>query len=549
MPRPENVDGTLTRDTRSASRRLFAVAVATVLAFVALFAQPTGADLVIVIDSDSPVGDADAADRLVSAAVGGFDRERSTISFQLTARGASRIPNDDEHIVPLVHFDNRRLASERATMSLFEASEILRKNEAMRDTVIRRECGEQASAECTGAVHARAIALAEDSDAAAVQKVRSLAEIARTTRAPTIVLATAGWPTRNSRPELDTALGELRAAGSRLVVWRLPSTIAYKGLIRDSADAFASRARATVMPLRNDGDPARVRAASEPKRAAAAASAAPSAKATRGGATGASDATLRRASAYVAKFEETFASVMWSERYEQERRMRMKFGASGTRFSTLLEQRALDSDLLLLWLPRDASWMAVRDVIAVDGVARTDEDRRVRAELAGASVSVDRLRELADQNGRHNIGQIIRTFNEPTLALLFLDEHYRSRFTFQRGKDETIDRRRGVTYVFTERSKPTVVRDRDRDVAASGTLWIDDSTGQVLQTLLELADSAGGLQGRMTVRYGAHPKFDVLVPLEMRETYTAASGEEISTVAAYSNFRRFETAGRLIIPK
>ncbi len=53
----------------------------------------------------------------------------------------------------------------------------------------------------------------------------------------------------------------------------------------------------------------------------------------------------------------------------------------------------------------------------------------------------------------------------------------------------------------------------------------------------------------MTVRYGTHPNFDVLVPLEMRETYTAASGEEVTAVATYSEFRRFETAGRIVIPK
>jgi hypothetical protein len=80
-------------------------------------------------------------------------------------------------------------------------------------------------------------------------------------------------------------------------------------------------------------------------------------------------------------------------------------------------------------------------------------------------------------------------------------------------------------------------------------LWIDDATGQVRQTVLELIDRAGGLQGSMTVRYGAHPKFDVLVPLEMQETYTSAAGEQITTRATYSDFRRFETAGRIIIPK
>jgi hypothetical protein len=78
---------------------------------------------------------------------------------------------------------------------------------------------------------------------------------------------------------------------------------------------------------------------------------------------------------------------------------------------------------------------------------------------------------------------------------------------------------------------------------------IDSATGQVLQTSLELSDAAAELKGRMTVRYGAHPKFNVLVPVEMRESYTSAAGEEITTVATYSDFRQFETAGRLIIPK
>ena len=53
----------------------------------------------------------------------------------------------------------------------------------------------------------------------------------------------------------------------------------------------------------------------------------------------------------------------------------------------------------------------------------------------------------------------------------------------------------------------------------------------------------------MTVRYGPHPNFDVLVALKMRETYTASSGEAVTAVATYPEFRRFETAGRIVIPK
>jgi hypothetical protein len=57
------------------------------------------------------------------------------------------------------------------------------------------------------------------------------------------------------------------------------------------------------------------------------------------------------------------------------------------------------------------------------------------------------------------------------------------------------------------------------------------------------------LHGHITVQYGRHPKFDVFVPLEMRETYTSLAGEEVTTIATYSDFRRFEPAGRLILPQ
>ena len=67
---------------------------------------------------------------------------------------------------------------------------------------------------------------------------------------------------------------------------------------------------------------------------------------------------------------------------------------------------------------------------------------------------------LAAENGRYNIGKILRTFNEPTLALLFLDDRYRSRFKFQHRDDQTLPAPNGRArvYRFVERDKPTVIR-------------------------------------------------------------------------------------------
>ncbi len=251
----------------------------------------------------------------------------------------------------------------------------------------------------------------------------------------------------------------------------------------------------------------------------------------------------------MAQFERTFSAAVWREHYRQEDRVPRRFSSSGATFSTIAARRQLDSELLLVWLPQARSWITVRDVMAVDGKPRPAAIGDCRRFSVERPCQCDQLSALAAENRRFNIGKIVRTFNEPTLALLFLDEHYRRRFTFAKGEPQTIDGHRSVIYDFVERGSPTVIRGENRDIPVRGTLWIEATTGQVLRTALELSDPSGRLRGRMTVRYGPHPNFDVLVPLEMRETYAASSGESVTALATYSEFRRFETAGRIVIPK
>jgi len=223
-----------------------------------------------------------------------------------------------------------------------------------------------------------------------------------------------------------------------------------------------------------------------------------------------------------------------------------RFGSSGARFSSVAARRTVDSEMLLLWLPEDASWIAIRDVLAVDGREQPSSERNLQPALAAGAVSIRHLRQLAQGNARFNIGNIVRTFNEPTLALLFLDAQYRGRFAFARSGRETVQGRPTVRFRFVERARPTVIQAGNHDVIARGVLWIDESSGEILQTRLDLANDAERLHGEMTVTYDAHPRFGVRVPVEMRERYTSATGEEVTCVATYSDFRRFETAGRII---
>lgn len=518
----------------------------------------TPTDLAVVIDFDSPVANAEQATILRERALGDIDEHAQPFYFELTARSIRAVPETARQSFRSIPFSFRPPTFSGLSLSFVEASEILRKNESVRDTVIGR-CAATGTPDCGGVVHGAAIRLVADTEAASALKVRHLVEAAKSSRAKALVLVTAGWPYRDAqRLNLDTAARDLTAGGITLVVWKLPSLVPYEGLVKDGATTLAMRLSGRVVRLSEERDvePAHATFA-HPQRAAAppitvAAEkpeppAPPLEETTRD--VDPADAVLQRAASYVTRFTKVFSAVFWHERYEQEHRVRRRFNASGTSFTVTAGRRRLESDLLLVWLPADASWIAVRDVIAVDGVARPKGDRRLQALFQQPAVSVDDLRQLATENGRFNIGQIVRTFNEPTLALLFLDEHYVRRFTFARAGEERVGGQRAVMYRFAERGTPTVIQEQDRDVPARGTLWIEPSTGQVLQTSLQLSDPKGLLKGDMTVRYGRNAKLDVLVPLEMRETYTSSSGEQVIATAVYTDFRRFETSGRLIVPQ
>jgi hypothetical protein len=257
-------------------------------------------------------------------------------------------------------------------------------------------------------------------------------------------------------------------------------------------------------------------------------------------------AVLDRSSAYVAGLEKQLEAIIWHESYHQIDRVPRRFAASGGRF-TRVDSRRLEAEMLFVWVEANAIWMAVRDVISVDGKPVV---RRLPELLKNQEVKLRDLQALSDENGRYNIGPIERNFNEPMLALLFLDSRYRSRFKFSDGGSDEIDGTPVMRIAFREVRKPTVIRSVNQDVKASGIMFVEASTGRVLRTSLEVAQPANRIHGRIVVSYGLSSKLGVMVPIEMRESYGfdgTKEDEGITCTATYSDFRQFETAGRLIL--
>jgi hypothetical protein len=261
---------------------------------------------------------------------------------------------------------------------------------------------------------------------------------------------------------------------------------------------------------------------------------------------------LERAGQYVLGFEERFALVIGDERYDQHKiggAMRLGNG------STIAppQDRTIESEMLFLWLSGERAWLAVRNVLTVDGGAVDGSQQRLDRLLAStAPIGLARLRQLRNESARFNIGTIRRNFNDPMSPLRFLEPESRRRFGFALAGEETVNGVVTSKVTFNEEARPTFIQNSP----SHGMIWIA-ADGAIVRTRLEVGNRQQRLTASIVVDYRRDQKLDMMVPVTMREIYTAlaaggATGalgpvsERIECDAKYSNYRRFETAGRIV---
>ncbi|MGH9175497.1 MAG: hypothetical protein ACRD1H_14120, partial [Vicinamibacterales bacterium] len=180
---------------------------------------------------------------------------------------------------------------------------------------------------------------------------------------------------------------------------------------------------------------------------------------------------MQRAHAYVAVYEDhELSSVIAREHYHQQ-----LLGAD----EQTKTERTLLSDFLLLQLPPEEDWFALRDVYDVDGVPVGDRAARLKGLLVGPREQVgERALEIANESARFNIGDVPRTINVPTFALRFLRPASRKRFDFTKVGEEQIDGANTWIVGYQETKAPTFSATIDgRDVPARGRFWIEPGTG------------------------------------------------------------------------
>lgn len=256
------------------------------------------------------------------------------------------------------------------------------------------------------------------------------------------------------------------------------------------------------------------------------------------------DTALERTAVYIAMFIDRFGQVVSEERYRQESVPPLRFSQLGSRGSMgntpPTEKRTLRSDFLLIKPESSSDWYPFRDTFEVDGQAVRDrENRLTKLFLASPTeATLDQARLIAQESSRFNVGDVIRTINNPVIALAFLERGYQKRFAFTYGEADASIGPSVWALDYREQERPTLIRgENNSNLPTRGRAWIDVDTGRVHKT--EFVVDAPLITARVTTMFKPDSRLGILVPAEMTEEYRPAAGGRISGRATYGRFRQF----------
>ena len=252
---------------------------------------------------------------------------------------------------------------------------------------------------------------------------------------------------------------------------------------------------------------------------------------------------------YVMGYEQKFALLVAEETYVQELQrppnpgdnLSQRNPGGGMRAGGATSRVVMRSDFMLVQLGGDGEgWMPFRDAFEVKGAkVRERDDRLLKLFQVNDKERFEKAAKFSDDTSKHNLGNVARTINIPTLAMMFLHPRVNERFEFTDEGEETIDGRVLRRAAYREAARPTLIKTtRGRDLALTGRLWIDPFSGTVVKTELNAADPA--VRCAITVTFKRNETLDFWVPSQMDEYYKAALAlDEIVATATYSNLRRF----------
>ncbi len=251
---------------------------------------------------------------------------------------------------------------------------------------------------------------------------------------------------------------------------------------------------------------------------------------------------LRRAAAYVEAQADLLPQLVAEERTRQRQEPRLR--ADDRTVARVERQTWAD----FAWIHVDGmpDALGVRDVRGVDGLTVGDEGRLERLLRTPMEERYGAVQKLLAESARYNLVPGSRNMNLPTFALFLLHQKLQPRFSWKDAGTEG----RLVVLDYEEKERPTIIRGpRLENAFCRGRIWINPATGEVLRTELHArikpVDDDFYTTYSMTVEFGIDSALQLLLPRRLRERYetrmTVVTGD-----AVYTNYRRFQTEGRLV---
>ena len=257
---------------------------------------------------------------------------------------------------------------------------------------------------------------------------------------------------------------------------------------------------------------------------------------------------LSSAMRYTMNYEQRFALLAADELYQQELQRPPNPGSNlsrsnpggGMQGGGPISTQTIKSDFLLVQLGGDGEgWMPFRDAYEVKGRKLRDrDDRLLKLFTSSHKERFDKAAQISSDSAKFNLGNVSRTINIPTLAMMFLHPRVNERFEFTDGGEETLNGRVLRKALYREVARPTLIKTtRGRDLALTGVLWIDPFSGTVVRSELNAADPV--VRAQVIVTFRREESLDLWVPEKMEEYYKAYSGlDDILATATYTNVRR-----------
>jgi hypothetical protein len=122
---------------------------------------------------------------------------------------------------------------------------------------------------------------------------------------------------------------------------------------------------------------------------------------------------------------------------------------------------------------------------------------------------------------------------------VFLQADYRPRFRWNLAGIEKDLGPTIRTVRFEEFRIPTLLRTgANQDMLSRGLLWVDEETGRVVKTRLQVGPWR--IPPEIVTTFRNEPELGIDVPAEMRDWYPDGNRGDIKGVATYGRFRRFE---------